>query len=156
MSILDSFCKKTRRATQSLVKSTKDFTDTARLNSQIADERRQIENYYIQIGKIYHETLGADEDTPSGKLCMAIDAANHRITKYERDVLKIKGIKKCLACGKNTPINAVFCSGCGAKTEMYAEMPEPEPEMEKMKCAGCGTELDDDILFCITCGQKVE
>jgi predicted nucleic acid-binding Zn ribbon protein len=155
MSLVNNISKKLRKTTQSVVKGTKDFTDIARLNSQIADERQQIENLYIQIGKIYHETQGADEHSPSGKLCMSIEAANTRITQYEQDILTIKGVRKCTVCGAKTPANAVFCSSCGAKTEIPLTVPPPPvPEQPIKKCTGCGTVLPDEVAFCTACGHK--
>lgn len=153
MSLFDNLSKKLKKTTQSVVKGTKDFTDTARLNSQIADERQQIENLYIQIGKIYHEAHGADEYSPSGKLCMSIEAAYLRIAQYEQDILKIKGVRKCAACGAKTPANAVFCSGCGARTENPVPIPEM-PSIEIKQCAGCGAVLTDEVAFCTACGHR--
>ena len=108
---------KITKATQDVVRGAKDLTDTARQNSLIADEQKQIINLYAQIGKLYHETHEAYSDTPLGKLCLAVNALNERIIKHQEEIRKIKGTKRCPSCGANIALASSFCGACGAKTE---------------------------------------
>jgi hypothetical protein len=148
--------KKLKRTIQRIVKNTRDFTDKARLNSKIADERQKIEAWYIQIGKLFHETYGASDDSPAGRLCVSIEAAKERITDYEQEICRIKGLRKCRSCGVETGDSSAFCSGCGVRMEGYPEPPTVmEAEPEGKRCTGCGAELSEGLVYCTSCGQKV-
>jgi hypothetical protein len=149
MPLLDKITK----ATQDVVRGAKDLTDTARQNSLIADEQKQIANLYAQIGKLYHETHEANPDTPLGKLCLAINASNERIVKYNEEIRKIKGTKRCPKCGADIALASSFCGICGTKTEDVAEAPPPS-ETTKNYCKSCGAELTTGIAFCTSCGDK--
>jgi Zn finger protein HypA/HybF involved in hydrogenase expression len=157
MALLDNIGKKITATTQNVVRGTKDFTDIARLNSLISDEQRQIAGLHSQIGKLYFETVEHDENTPLGKLCLAIVAANERIAKHQREIREIKGTKKCPSCGADVPLSSAFCGNCGAKTEAAATLPKPDaPITDKKFCVNCGAEISDNTAFCTSCGQKTE
>jgi len=145
---------KMKKATQDVVRGTKEFTDIARQNSLIADEQRQIAGLYSQIGKLYFETHEADPETELGKLCLAIIAANERIGKCNETISQIKGNKRCPSCGADIPITSAFCGVCGAKTTETAEV--AEVDATKRRCSNCGAELEEGVMFCTSCGQKQE
>ena len=106
---------KMKKATQDVVRGAKEFTDTARQNSLIAEEHKQIEALYSQIGKLYCETGGSDPETALGKLCIAVSSAFERIEKYNEEIRQIKGTKRCPVCGVDIPIASTFCGACGNK-----------------------------------------
>ena len=85
---------KLTKATQDVVRGTKDFTDITRQNSLISDENKQITNLYHQIGKLFYEMHEVDPETPIGKLCLAINAANERIEKCNETIRQIKGSQR--------------------------------------------------------------
>jgi predicted nucleic acid-binding Zn ribbon protein len=147
-----AFLDKITKATQDVVRGAKDLTDVARLNSLIADEQRQINNLYSQIGKLYYETSPAETDSPIGKLCHAITAANERIGKHNEEIRQIKGIRKCPSCGADLPLSLTFCGMCGAKIETQQDKSQDAP---KMFCTDCGTEIPEGVSFCTSCGQKI-
>ena len=148
MAILD----KLQQVGQGVVRGTKELTDTTRLRSQIAEEQRQIANFYAQIGKTYYETVEPEADSPIGALCQAIKAAQERIEKYEEDILQIKGTRRCPVCNANVPIADPFCGSCGAKHEVPVQA-EPVAAAKKF-CTGCGSEISPGSGFCTICGQK--
>ena len=148
MAILDKITK----ATQDVVRGAKDLTDTARQNSLIADEQKQVASLYAQIGKLYYETHEPDAETPLGRLCLAVNASNERIAKYNEEIRKIKGTMRCPHCGADIPVVSSFCGVCGAKTEVSAEA--TPPEAARGLCSGCGAELREGSAFCTSCGQK--
>lgn len=53
--------------------------------------------------------------------------------------------KHCIHCGRELPIDALFCSYCGTK----------QNTQEKMYCMNCGNELVPNAQFCSKCGCKV-
>jgi len=145
MPILDKLTK----ATQDMVRGTKDLTDIARYNSLIAEEQKQIASMYTQIGKMYHETGEADPETPLGKLCLALNAANERIIKYNETIRQIKGTKRCPTCSADLSLSATFCGSCGSMIEAVAEM-------ASKFCGNCGAKIDEGLAFCTSCGHKQE
>ena len=112
MPLFTDLSKKLSTTTQNVVRGTKELTETARLNSLISDEHKQIASLYSQIGKLYYESYDASPETPLGELCLEINAANERIAKYEQDKLHIKGVKHCPSCGADVPAGIAFCGGC--------------------------------------------
>lgn len=149
MALLDKLTK----ATQDVVRGAKDLTDTARQNSLIVEEQKQIANLYAQIGKLYYETFAHDPEIPIGKLCIAVDAANERIAKYQEEIRQIKGMKSCPNCNANIPLDSTFCGLCGSRIEVVAE-PTPAKEVTAKFCNECGAELTAGSVFCTSCGQK--
>jgi predicted nucleic acid-binding Zn ribbon protein len=149
MALLDKLTK----ATQDVVRGAKDLTDTARQNSLIADEQKQIANLYSQIGKLYHETFEYDLETPIGKLCVAINAANERIAKHTEEIRQIKGTKHCPNCGADIPLASSFCGVCGTKIEADSGTASVIETTQKF-CKACGAELAEGRSFCTACGQK--
>jgi predicted nucleic acid-binding Zn ribbon protein len=145
---------KITKATQDVVRGTKDFTDIARQNSLIAEEQKQIIGLYQQIGRLYHETHEADSETQLGLLCLAVNAANERIVKYNEAIRQIKGTQRCPSCGSDIPLNSAFCGLCGAKAGAFEEAVANDPA--KRHCKNCGTELSEGIAFCTFCGQRQE
>jgi predicted nucleic acid-binding Zn ribbon protein len=141
------------KATQDVVRGAKDFTDTARQNSMIAEEQKKIANLYPQIGKLYYETYRYDPETPIGKLCIAVKVSNERIAKYTEEIRQIKGTRSCPNCGAEVPLDSSFCGVCGTKIEKTGE-PAAAAVMPKRVCASCGAELAEGLLFCTSCGQK--
>ena len=153
MAFLMAVFDKITKAAQDVVRGAKDITDTARQNSLIAGEQKQISNLYFQIGKLYHETQEINPDTPLGKLCLAINASNERIAAYNEEIRKIRGTIRCSSCGADIPVASSFCGVCGANTEGACEMPK-SAETSIKYCTSCRAQLDEGVAFCSSCGQK--
>ena len=154
MPLFDNIGKKITVATQNVVRGTKEFTDTARLNSLIADEQQKITALYSQIGKLYYESAPSETDTAIGKLCHSITSANERIDKYNEEIRQIKGVMRCPACGADIAISSIFCGACGTRVEVQADKPEAAPAAGRF-CTGCGAEIPEGVVFCTSCGQKI-
>ena len=56
--------------------------------------------------------------------------------------------KRCPKCGKDVPMDTVFCGYCGADTRE----PEKKPA-EMIKCNKCGAEYPKTSKFCPQCGD---
>jgi predicted nucleic acid-binding Zn ribbon protein len=167
--LFDEIKKKVTTTTQNAVKATKDMLETSRLNTQIADEQRKMNNCYTQIGKLYFEKYGAETEAPFDELCAGIISANAQIEKLEWEIQQIKGTKHCPNCGAEISAAAGFCSGCGAAVEIIVP-PQDEVDsadgmvstetnaaIENVRhCSHCGDVLESGALFCASCGQKNE
>ena len=157
MAIFSELGKKISETTQSAVKGTKDFAETAKLNSQISDEQKAIDNAHMQIGRLYYERFCATvEDEDFAALCKSITEHTHKISELRVEVQKIKGIKKCSGCGAEIPLATVFCGFCGHDSRIAGpEATEEQPAVQVPRCTGCNAELAAGVAFCTGCGQKV-
>ncbi|MDR1210339.1 MAG: zinc ribbon domain-containing protein [Clostridiales bacterium] len=154
MALFDDIKKKVADTTQGAVKATKEFAETARLNSRISEEQRKIGSLYSQIGKLYYERRREDAEPPFDELCAAITAATEQIEKLQSEIQLVKGVKRCPNCGFDLPLTAVFCGKCGSKVETPEARTEPTAPEVRL-CAHCGEELENGAVFCGSCGQKL-
>ena len=156
MAIFSELGKKISETTQSAVKGTKDFAETTKLNAQISDEQKAIDNAHMQIGRLYYDRFSATvEDEEFAALCAAITGHNQKIAVLKTEIQKIKGIKKCAGCGAEIQIATIFCGFCGFDTRTATEEGEQTAE-QVPRCTGCNKELAPGVAFCTGCGQKVE
>lgn len=119
-----------------------------RLNSVIANEERNISNYYYEIGKQYVTRHPQDYDAEYAQLIAAIREIETRIDGYRRQILALKGVQLCPQCGAEVPINAAYCNHCGYK------MPEYIPA-GMIKCTNCGQLVREGTRFCTRCGTPI-
>jgi len=152
MAIFGELGKKITQTTQSAVKGTKDFADTARLNSIISDEQKLLNSFYIQIGMKYYELTPNSTDENYADLCASITDCLARIDTLNEEVKQIKGIKRCYSCGAEIPITTTFCGVCGYDTRNAPDYVAPAASI---RCSGCNAELPAGAAFCTGCGQKV-
>ena len=173
MGFFDDFGKKISDASQGAIAKTKDFADVAKLNSNISDEERRINNAYQQIGKLYFEMHLEDFEDCFKDHFAAINESLGKIQDYRQQITNIKGVVKCPNCGAEVPKDSAFCSSCGTpvpKQETPVDVPAAEAEVVsapeaapvaeeapvEKKCPSCGATLEDGALFCTNCGTKVE
>lgn len=163
MAFLDDFGKKISQASQSTLQNTRDMADVAKINMQISDEEKKINDVYLQIGKLYMELHASDSEEAFKEMVQTITDARSKIKEYEVQIQVLNGVVRCEKCGAEVSKEAAFCPACGMKmpeivqAEALQEEPaaqEAEPVVEK-KCTNCGTVLGHDALFCSECGTKV-
>ena len=142
---------KISKAGQSAVQKAKDMTDVARINGLIADEEKQLNNNYYQIGKLYARLHKDDCESEFAALITAVCNSETKIAEYRKQIGDIKGVIWCEKCGAEIPSNAAFCSSCGAP----ASKPAVEDNTKTIKCATCGAMLNENMRFCTCCGQKI-
>lgn len=153
MAFFDSVSKKITEKGQSAVKKTKEFAEITRINSMISNEERNVNNNYLQIGKLYFSMHSDNCEDEFSDLIMSIKDSEKKITNYREQIQTIKGIVKCLNCGAEVPNGSSFCSSCGA--------PMPKKTIENdiddgfVACSNCGSYVKNDLRFCIHCGNPM-
>lgn len=152
MAFLDEIGKKITSAGQSTVQMTKDFTDVARLNSQISEEEKNQNTAYYQIGKLYFSKHQSDCEDEFVSMINSVRESEKKIKDYRHQISVIKGIVVCPKCGAENPIGSTFCSSCGD------EIPkEASPVADDMRiCQSCGAVVPNDSRFCTTCGKPMD
>lgn len=122
MAFFDDLSKKLTQAGQATIQKTKEIADITRINSNISDEEKRINNFYTEIGKLYVSLHSEDFENDFTSMFDGINAAQAKIKELKKELEQIKGVKKCPNCGAEVNNEAVFCSGCGGK------MPQEEQE----------------------------
>ena len=158
MSIFENIGKKITSVSQDAVRKTKDFADTAKLNSMISDEDKYINNCYTQLGKMYFEKYSDSPEEDFIGIIDSIKAAEVRKAEHRKKIETMKvneydsyGNKICRVCGAVLPPDSMFCVSCGSKVE------EQKPSESNMKkCISCGREIGSDMKFCSYCGALQE
>lgn len=157
MAFFDDFGKKISQASQSTIQKTKDMADVAKINMQISDEEKKINDTYFQIGKLYMELHEADSEDAFKQMVQNVLDAQNKIKEYQVQIQDIKGVMRCPGCGAEVGKDAQFCPACGNKMpEEQKEEAAPEEPVEERKCSNCGAVLADNALFCSECGTKME
>lgn len=152
MAFFDNLGKRVTEVGQKTIQITKDFSDTSRLSSLIADEEKKINNHYFQIGKLYAGKHRTDCEEEFAGMVSAIAESEARITDLQKQIQDIKGVQHCEKCGAEVTKGAAFCSSCGAS------MPKEEAALteDSVRCKSCGAAVKKGMRFCTTCGKLME
>lgn len=157
MAFFDDFGKKISQAGQTTLQKTREMADIAKLNMQISDEEKKINNTYLEIGKLYMQLHAADSEEAFQGMVQSITDSENKIKEYQTQIQDIKGVERCPKCGAEVVKDSAFCSACGnAMPKKQEEVPAAEEAVTEAKCSKCGAVLEADAKFCTACGNKVE
>jgi len=151
MAFLDDISKKLSAAGGDVISRGKAFADITRLNSNISEEEKKINNTYFQIGKLYVSLHPQDYETDFAALIETIVASENKITTLKQQIQDVKGVIRCEKCGAEVQKSMAFCSACGAP------MPKKEPTLDEnhIHCEACGAVIDKNLRFCTSCGKPL-
>ena len=143
--------KMASEATAKAVEQAKVLTEVTKLNSQIADEEKRINENYLRIGKLYIEIHADDYEEDFSEMLAAITESEKKIQTYKLQIQDVKGVVRCSKCGAEVAKNAAFCGACGE------HMPpiDTVDVATKTNCIKCGSEITEDMRFCACCGAAV-
>ena len=149
MAFFDNIGRKISNTGQSAIKKTKDMAEIAKLNSQISDAEKTLENIYSQIGRLYVSLHRGDCEQDFAAMIGAVTEAEGKINEYRRHIMDIRRLAKCPVCGSETRADSLYCENCGG------EMPRKKELENKRLCDGCGQIIPMDGRFCSFCGKPV-
>lgn len=152
MAFFEDFGKRITQTGQEAVQKTKDFTETTRLNGQKNELEKQVESYYLEIGKRYYELHNTEPEEPFAKWVAAVHDAQEQISQLEEQIQQLKGTIRCLNCGAELQKGTMFCSACGTKV---VEVTPQKEEIAGNICPNCGEIVSEDAAFCCNCGAKI-
>ncbi len=127
MAFFDDLGKKLSQTSADVMKKTKDFADTTKLNGMISEEERNIQEAYRQMGKVYFDMYKDAPATEMAEFVAQVIASQEKIVEYNKEIAQIKGVVKCPVCGVDVPQDAAFCGTCGAKMPAKEEPAEEAP-----------------------------
>ncbi len=90
MAFLNNLGKKIGEAAGSATEKAKDFAETTKLNSAISAEEKQINQYYMEIGKLIFEQERNNPDSPVADIINKITASLQNIDDLKRKIEEIK------------------------------------------------------------------
>ncbi len=152
MAFLDDIGKKIGMAGQTAAQKAMVMTDVARINADIAEEEKKMDNNFLQIGKLYISLHAEDWEKEFDGMVAAIRESELRIKGYRERIQSIKGVVRCERCGAEVANTAAFCNSCGAAMPRRIQAASQE---QVRTCSKCGARIDDDNRFCTVCGTPV-
>lgn len=117
MAFFDNMMGKISQATQNTAKKVKDFSETSRLNVEINNSEKQINELYKEIGaKVF--TMYHDAPIPElADLFARVDGLNANIATIREQIQAITSEGTCPNCGAKVNKDVPFCSACGTKLQ---------------------------------------
>ncbi len=122
MGFLDDVGKKITTAGKDAVDFAKEIADTAKINSEISEQSRRIENAYMEIGKKFFELHAGDHESVFDEQFGIIFTAKALMADLEKKKAGVKSGaaraaagKTCPSCGQPVEEDAAFCKNCGSK-----------------------------------------
>ncbi len=98
----------------------KDLSDLAKIRMDMRTKQEYISKQYTEIGKAYYEKHKNDEE-PKYEQVTSIREAEEVLDELRQQLSQIKGLQKCPECGQDMPLEADYCSKCGAKLSIFEE-----------------------------------
>lgn len=152
MALFDNLSRRASAASSKAIQKTKDFSDIARLNSQISEEENHKSDSFYKMGRLYYELHANDCEEDFKVLVSSIAESDSKISDLKRQIDVLKGIRRCDRCGAELEKGAAFCSNCGVPVP---KAPVVLPE-GKVTCGSCGAAVTKGNRYCTACGKPIE
>jgi hypothetical protein len=156
MSLFD----KVKQGAAEAAKAAHQTVEIARLKSLIALKQREIGKQKKEIGEAVYEAYRKDNISLSHeaafRLCQGIVTAEHDIAGLQEQIRKLRTVKACAACGRESDRDARYCTGCGAKFPEEAAVRVRQLEGDvRVLCGSCKAENALDARKCSSCGADL-
>lgn len=127
MGILDDVVINAKSAAQTVGKMAGQFVDMSKLRINISELNGEISKRYQELGQFIYEAKKAgtaDEAELQDKIA-GIDDLYAQFAVVSAQLAAIQNKVTCPACGKQMPLESMFCSHCGMKLEKPQPVAEP-------------------------------
>ncbi|MCD8150918.1 MAG: zinc ribbon domain-containing protein [Clostridiales bacterium] len=152
MAFYDGLGKRIQKTGQDALEKTKGAAETARLNAAISDLEKEINTTFADLGRAYYNKHAQNpEDQELLPYFRKVEDRMAQIQANRDKIRALKGLTKCIHCGQDIEINAVFCNHCGQRQVEAANVGQTGS-----RCPNCGAPVAAGQLFCTGCGQRVE
>ncbi len=155
----EEFGKKIEQFGHDIWKKTTDAVGTIGKNAEVSNKSRELKAVYAELGMRFCEKHPSQAEEEFAELTGQAKTLEAEIAELEAQILEQRGTKKCVSCGEEIPLQAAFCSACGAA------QPKPEPKAESEStvegevvdewvCPVCGVKNSSARETCVACGAK--
>lgn len=153
MDFFNKIGSKISTGANAVASKTKDIAGTAKINMQIAEDEKELNNVFCELGKKYYNQ-SVSEVLPEYKDEFdKVKALQEKIEAAKKQLREIKGIVVCEKCGAEIDADAKFCSVCGAPAPAKVVVTTPEADTTKtVTCPVCGKVEPAGTKFCSVCG----
>ncbi len=123
--------------------------DSFKMNSQIRENEKQIQNLIYQIGVQCFNNHGNETGTEYDRLFSQIHSLQSENKRLQDSLSQLNAGVVCQKCGTENPQGSAFCSNCGAPLNVVNVDEQPEI------CPGCGAKNEPGTKFCTNCGAPL-
>lgn len=142
----------------------REMAEVNRLNGQLHTQRSTEEKIYMEIGRMIYENREDWQSVDIADQLERLDSVQEEIAHLQKEILRVKGLRRCGNCGAEIDRNVSFCPKCGLAMEALREEEEAPgegaqedvEETEAGRCPGCNQEIEPGAVFCPFCGMKLK
>jgi len=120
MTFINKLGKKIGNVAGNAADKAKDLAEITKLNASISSEEKQINQYYLEIGKVMFEHEKDNPNSPIAEQIRKVLASQQTITEIKAKIAEIKADNNdasvpniCPNCQTENPNNSKFCPNCG-------------------------------------------
>lgn len=131
--MFEKFVETLNHTGKAVSEKTKQGTDIVKANLKITTEERELNDLFLEIGKLYYKNNSENPCCDQMKeLFEKVAEKEASVEELKSKVRALKGVTVCRNCGAEVGEDNTFCGKCGAKIER----PEPVEETEETKEIG--------------------
>ncbi|MDY3791129.1 MAG: zinc ribbon domain-containing protein [Oscillospiraceae bacterium] len=135
--MFEKFVETLNNTGKAVSEKTKQGTDIVKANLKITTEERELNDLFLEIGKMYYENNRENPCCDHMKeLFDKVAEKEAAVEELKSKVRALKGVVICQNCGAEVGDDNAFCGKCGAKIER----PEPVEAVEEAK------EISDTVV----------
>lgn len=112
-----------------MAQKTKNISEIMKLTAAVSSEKERQEKIYGELGETYYKVYGDRAESELMEMCTQIRESKEAVENYEKEILALKGIVVCPACGYEVSIHFNFCNNCGHKMK---EIQEEQPSVDEL------------------------
>lgn len=110
MEFLQEISKKLTATGQDVANKTAKMTEISRINSEIANTEKLMNQYLIVLGKEYYM---ANKQTSTLEEMEKVTQLRATLKSLKQRLIEVKGTVKCKKCGSDVHLSFAFCQCCG-------------------------------------------
>lgn len=130
-----------------MAQKTKNISEIMKLTAAVSSEKERQEKIYRELGETYYKVYGDRAESELMEMCTQIRESKETVENYEKEILALKGIVVCPACGYEVSIHFNFCNNCGHKMkEIQEEQPSVDELIQEEEEASAAKESVEEIL----------
>jgi hypothetical protein len=129
------------------------LTEITKLNSEIRDADKKIDEAMLAIGSAYYSKFNTEENCDYKEFIEIITKNKTLIQTLQKQISNIKGLRICSSCGASIEKGSMFCASCGVKCEETESEFVVEVETNNV-CSNCDDENIVDSVICSNCEEK--